>query len=98
MFMNLLESAMVNNLGFEITSDTSIRKDAFLFGEAQSRIIISVSSNNSSAIESELKNQKVTFSKIGVVKGKAVVVDNTNYGLISEYKHAFETSIEGYMN
>ncbi len=97
-FMNLLESAMVNNLGFEITTDASIRKDAFLFGEAQSRVIVSVSSNNTSAIETELNNQNITFTKLGVVKGKAVVVDNTNYGLISEYKHSFDTSIEGYMN
>jgi phosphoribosylformylglycinamidine synthase len=97
-FMNLLESAMVNNLGFEITTDTSVRKDAFLFGEAQSRVIVSVSANNSSSIETELKKQNVAFTKLGVVKGKAVVIDNTNYGLISEYKHSFDTSIEGYMN
>jgi phosphoribosylformylglycinamidine synthase len=97
-FMNLLESAMVNNLGFEITTDASVRKDAFLFGEAQSRVVVSVSANNTSAVESELKNQNVSFTKIGVVKGKAVVVDNTNYGLISEYKHSFDTSIEGYLN
>lgn len=97
-FMNLLESAMVNNLGFEITSDPSVRNDAFLFGEAQSRVIVSVSTNNTSAIETELKKQNVAFTKIGVVKGNSVVVDNTNYGLISEYKHSFDTSIEGYMN
>ena len=35
LFMTLLESAMVNDLGFEINSEVSIRKDAFLFGEAQ---------------------------------------------------------------
>ncbi len=97
-FMNLLESAMVNNLGFEITTEASVRKDAFLFGEAQSRVIVSVSADNSSAIETELKKQNIEFTKLGVVKGKAVVVDNTNYGLISEYKHSFDTSIEGYMN
>jgi phosphoribosylformylglycinamidine synthase II len=97
-FMNLLESAMVNNLGFEITTDNSVRKDAFLFGEAQSRVIVSVSASNTSSIEAELKKQNVAFTKLGVVKGKAVVVDNTNYGLISEYKHSFDTSIEGYMN
>ena len=97
-FMNLLESAMVNNLGFEITTDASVRKDAFLFGEAQSRVIVSVSANNTSTIEIELKKQNVAFTKLGVVKGKAIVVDNTNYGLISEYKHSFDTSIEGYMN
>ena len=96
LFMNLLESAMVNNLGFEISSDSSIRKDAFLFGEAQSRVVITVSSN--SHIEEELKKLNIPFTKLGVVNGNAVVVDNTNYGLISEYKHSFDTSIETILN
>jgi len=97
-FMNLLESAMVNNLGFEINSDSAIRKDAFLFGEAQSRVIVTVSANNTSAIETDLKNQTIAFTKLGTVKGHSIVVDSTNYGLVSEYKQAFDTSIEGYMN
>ena len=96
LFMNLLESAMVNNLGFEISSDSSIRKDAFLFGEAQSRVVITVSSN--SHFEEELKKLNIPFTKLGVVKGNAVVVDNTKYGLISEYKHSFDTSIETILN
>lgn len=97
-FMNLLESAMVNNLGFEITSDASIRKDAFLFGEAQSRVIVTVSAGNTSTLESELKKQNVAFTTLGTVKGNSVVVDSTNYGTIADYKQAFDTSIEGYMN
>ncbi len=96
LFMNLLESAMVNNLGFEISSDGSIRKDAFLFGEAQSRVVITVSSNSN--IENELNKLNIPFTKLGVVKGNAVLVDDTNYGLISEYKHSFDTSIETILN
>lgn len=98
LFMNLLESAMVNNLGFEISSDTTVRKDAFLFGEAQSRVVVSLSASNAAALETELKKQSVAFSKLGTVKGNAVVVDGTNYGPVSEYKHSFDTSIEGYLN
>lgn len=96
LFMNLLESGMVNNLGFEISSDITIRKDAFLFGEAQSRVVLTVS--NTSPIEDELKKLNIKFTKLGVVKGDAVVIDNTNYGLISEYKHSFDTSIENILN
>ncbi len=98
LFMNLLESAMVNNLGFEISSDASVRKDAFLFGEAQSRVVVSTSGNNAPALEAELKKQNVVFTKLGNVKGSSVVVDGTNYGSVSDYKHSFDTSIEGYMN
>jgi phosphoribosylformylglycinamidine synthase len=95
-FMNLLESAMVNKLGFEINCDSSVRKDAFLFGEAQSRVIVSTSKG--SELEAELKKQNVAYTKLGSVKGNSVVIDGTNYGTVAEYKHSFDTSIEGYMN
>src|SRR3546814_10543550 len=42
LYISLLESAMPRNLGFDINSDVNIRKDAFLFGEAQSRVVVSV--------------------------------------------------------
>jgi phosphoribosylformylglycinamidine synthase subunit PurL len=98
LFMTLLESAMVNNLGFEISSEVSIRKDAFLFGEAQSRVVVSASDDNALKLETELKKQNIPFSKLGTVKGKSVVIDSVNYGTVSDYKHSFDTSIEGYMN
>ncbi len=98
LFMTLLESGMVHNLGFEISSDNALRKDAFLFGEAQSRVVLSLSADKAEALETELKKQGVTFSKLGTVKGNGVVIDGTNYGAVSEYKHAYDTSIEGYLS
>lgn len=98
LFMNLLESAMASDFGFEITTDSAFRKDAFLFGEAQSRAVISSTASNSTALEAELNKLNVVFTKLGTVKGQAVVIDGTNYGPISEYKYAFDTSIEGYLN
>jgi phosphoribosylformylglycinamidine synthase len=96
--MNVLESAMVNHLGFEITTDAAIRKDAFLFGEAQSRVVISVSANKTENLETELKNQNIPFTKLGTVKGNSVVIDGTNFGSIADYKISFDTSIESYFN
>ena len=98
LFMNLLESAMVNDLGFEITTDASIRKDAFLFGEAQSRVVVTVSQNHVATLESELQKKGVHFTKLGTVKGKSVIIDALDYGQISQYKHSFDTCIEEYMN
>jgi phosphoribosylformylglycinamidine synthase len=98
LFINLLESAMVSNLGFEINTASDIRKDAFLFGESQSRVVVSVSSNNISNIESELKKLEVSYSILGVVKGSSVVIDTIDFGNISDYKHDFDTSIESYLN
>lgn len=97
LFMSLLESAMVNNLGFEITSDKTVRKDAFLFGEAQSRVLVSVSAANANAFEAEVKKQGVVCSALGEVKGTSVVIDGTNYGSLDEFKKPYETVIENYM-
>ena len=96
LFMNLLESAMVNNLGFDIKTDGTIRKDAFLFGEAQSRVIVSTSKG--AELETELTKQHIPFTKIGSVKGTACIIDAVDYGTVADYKHSFDTSIEGYMN
>jgi phosphoribosylformylglycinamidine (FGAM) synthase-like enzyme len=60
---------MVNNLGFEIKTEGGIRKDACLFGEAQSRVVVSVASDKCRALEAELKKQGVPFSVLGAVKG-----------------------------
>ena len=98
LFMTLLESAMVKGHGFEISSDASLRKDAFLFGEAQSRVVLSVSEASAAGLETELKKQDVAFTKLGTVKGNSVVVDGTNYGLVNDYKQSFETSIESYLS
>lgn len=98
LFMSLLESAMINNLGFEINSVSGVRKDAFLFGEAQSRVLVSVSAAHAAAFEAELKNHGVSFSALGGIKGSHVVIDGTNYGSISDFKTPYETAIEGYMS
>jgi phosphoribosylformylglycinamidine synthase subunit PurL len=98
LFMSLLESSMVNNLGFEISSDSSVRKDAFLFGEAQSRVIVSVAADKVAAAEADLKKSGTIFTKLGTVKGQSIVIDGTNYGSVNDYKKSFDTSIESYLS
>ena len=98
LFINLLESSMVNNLGFEINSDVSIRKDAFLFGESQSRVVVSISEHQLNSFEAELKKQGAKYSKLGQVKGKNILIDSENFGTIIEFKKGFDTSLEKYLN
>ena len=98
LFINLLESSMVNNLGFEINSDVSIRKDAFLFGESQSRVVVSISEHQLHSFEAELNKQGAKYNKLGQVKGKNIVIDSENFGTIIEFKKSFDTSLEKYLN
>jgi phosphoribosylformylglycinamidine synthase subunit PurL len=94
LFITLLESAMVNKLGFNISTDAVFRKDAFLFGEAQSRVVVSVSLEHASALESELNKLDMPFIKLGVVEGENVVIDTFNYGSLASFKELYDTSIE----
>ncbi|MGZ3920244.1 MAG: AIR synthase related protein, partial [Bacteroidia bacterium] len=98
LFITLFESALHGEKGFEINSSTSLRKDAFLFGEAQSRAVISISAVNKTVFEEELKKSGVPFENIGTVKGHSVVIDGTNYGEVSEFANLYNTSIENKLN
>jgi phosphoribosylformylglycinamidine synthase subunit PurL len=98
LFINLLESGAANNLGVEISSNKNIRKDAFLFGEAQGRAVVSISKEKQSALEAELKAAGVPFENIGIVKGKNLVIDGNNYGSVTEYNNLYNTSIETKLN
>ncbi len=54
LFVTLVESALVNQLGFEVKKEerfSSIRSDAFWFGESQSRVVVSVKPNNKENFE-----------------------------------------------
>jgi phosphoribosylformylglycinamidine synthase len=98
LFVSLMESAFRNNLGFDITTSKSIRNDAFLFGEGQSRVVVSVKMENEIQLVDLLKQCNVSFSKLGFVKGKEVKIDDTTFGSIQEFKKQYDTSIEKIMN
>jgi len=98
LFMALLESTLHNNLGFDIKTNASLRKDAYLFGEAQSRAIISISEDNRVAFEKELTACGLVFETIGTVKGKNIIIDSANMGAVNVYENAYNTSIENKLN
>ncbi len=93
LFVTLVESGMQNNLGFDITTDAAMRKDAYLFGEAQSRVVVTVAKGGEQAFEAALGSQP--FSKIGTVKGSGhLFIDSADWGHIADWKKAYDTAIE----
>ncbi len=93
LFVALLESAMVNNLGFHIETDDNFRKDAYLFGESQSRIVISTTQEMEDELVNYLNTNNIAFSRLGEVTEKNLVVDNRNFGPVQDWKLIYETSI-----
>jgi phosphoribosylformylglycinamidine synthase subunit PurL len=92
----LLESAMPNNLSFEINSEKAkgLRVDAFLFGEAQGRVVVSVAANQIENFEALLVQTELPFEKIGMVTNGEIKVNGNSFGSLAQYKHTFETSLE----
>ena len=94
LFISLLESAMPKDLGFEVTTDDRIRKDAFLFGEAQSRVVISVNESKQAQVEEALQQRHVPFFKLGKVGGKHMRIDGEDFGTVDDVKRANEEALE----
>ncbi len=93
LFITLLESSMANNLGFSINSDDNIRKDAFLFGESPSRVVVSIDNSNKKAFETLLSKSKTSFHHLGTVTEGDLLVDGELFGNVSDYKQKFDTAL-----
>jgi phosphoribosylformylglycinamidine synthase len=66
----LAESCLANGLGFVSSEwDVEGRLDAALFGEAQSRIVVSIASRSSWKLKKIADQYKVSANKLGVVGG-----------------------------
>ena len=90
LFIALLESAMPNNLGFDISTDEDFRKDAFLFGEAQSRVVVSVKDTDEDAFIDFMAITSVEFSFIGDVTATDIVVDDERFSSIADAKEIYD--------
>lgn len=97
LFTTLTECSFNRGLGFDISTDKNIRKDAFLFGEGQSRIVVTVKKENEIALVKALKESGSKFSKLGFVSGKDIRIDGETYGSVSEFKKLYDTSLEQYL-
>jgi len=94
LFTALTEMAMPNDLGFDIVTDSEIRKDAFLFGESQSRVVVTVVEEDETTFLDILAEFGVPGLLLGHVTKGRVTVDEQNFGMITDYKEIFDTAIE----
>ena len=93
LFITLIESSFNNNLGFDVVAaDFNIRKDAYWFGESQSRVVVSVESKNVAQFKKVMSAHP--FEELGFVTNGSVEVDGMNWGNIITWKEKYDTAIE----
>lgn len=97
LFIALFESARVNSLGFNIDTDPEFRRDAFLFGESQSRVVVSVKPDNEGEFAAFLAQTNTEFSLLGEVIGTEAIVDGESFGNIDQLNELYEATIHKLM-
>ncbi|MGZ8553755.1 MAG: phosphoribosylformylglycinamidine synthase subunit PurL [Chitinophagaceae bacterium] len=96
LFVTLCESGFNCDLGFSVITNNGYRKDAWLFGEAQSRVLVSVSLDKVNEFEKLLGN--FPFEKLGVVTTGEIVIDGDFWGTIDWWKDRYDTAIENFLS
>lgn len=94
LFTCLLESAMTSDLGFVVSTDSNFRKDAYLFGESQSRVVVSVKAEKVADFENHVKSLNVAFRELGKVSNGDLAIDGQDYGQLSDWSALYNTTIE----
>ena len=93
LFVSLAEMGMPNNLGFDIVTDSEVREDAFLFGEGQGRVLVTVNETQEDQFIGEMMDSGVSFTLLGhVTKGK-LMIDDEHFGFINEAKNIFDNAL-----
>lgn len=94
LFVTLAESAFEHNLGFDITSDAEVRKDAYLFGEAQGRVVVSVDPDKEEEFIDLMLDNDFPFSTLGHVTKGDMRVDDVSIGYVKDMKNLYMTALE----
>jgi len=94
LFVNLLESGFASDLGFEISTPSGIRKDAFLFGEGQSRVVLTCKATYAEALKQQFEEKGIDIMEVGAVGGSTALVDGENFGEIASFQEDYDTLIE----
>lgn len=93
LFIALIESGFYNGLGFDIQTDAALRTDAFLFGESQSRAIISIDPMEQPVLEKLLYESGIPFRKLGEVTEGPIYIDGKAYHNIAQFGQLYDEAL-----
>ena len=97
LYIALVESAMPNKLGFDITTAAEVRTDAYLFGEGQGRVVVSVDPDKEQSFIDMMIENNMPFSIVGHVTKGELRVDDTSFGYVLDVKDKYENALGNIM-
>lgn len=86
LFFALFESAAQKELGFDITLPIEFRRDAYLFGESRSRVVVTIKDSDHDAFLEVVDDSKVPHTLLGHVTKNELRIDDESYGFMDELK------------
>lgn len=95
LFVALAESAFYKGIGFKVNAAQSYRKDAYWFGEAQGRVVVTVSPGKQKEFEAALN---VPFELLGTTGGDSIIIDNEDWGKVAEWHKKYVSVLTDLMS
>lgn len=92
-FVTCFESAMTANKGFDICTQSEFRNDAWLFGESQSRVVVSIKADQKSEFEQFAQAKGIAATHIGTVIESGIKVNGVDFGDLAEYNQLYQNTI-----
>ncbi len=94
LFVTLMEKGFHRNLGFEINDIPEVRNDAYWFGEAQSRVVVSCDMEQATLLKQKAASNNIPVTVLGSVTSGYVKINGEDWQNITEWKEKYDTAIE----
>jgi len=96
LFITLCESGFNRELGFTVETKDDLREDAYLFGEGQSRVVVSVKAGLIDKFENAMKD--FPHERIGLVTSGEMLVNGDFWGTIDWWQEEYDSAIEDHLS
>jgi len=96
LFVTLCESGFNRELGFTVETKDDLREDAYLFGEGQSRVVVSVKAELIERFENVMKD--FPHERIGLVTSGEMLMNGDFWGTIDWWQEQYDSAIEDHLS